>query len=195
LRAAAEVRADVFVQLSVAVSLDGYIDDASPKRLVLSSAEDLEDVRALRSRFDAVLVGAQTLRRDDPALHGAKARVVVTKSGDLDPALRFFDGSAPSIVVTTDSEVLDPREILERLTAHGIDSVFIEGGTRVLTAFLASGTFDALRLAVAPFFVGEADAPRVTTPARFVDDASHRLALRGVRMLGDVAVLDYARRA
>lgn len=184
----------MFVQLSVAVSLDGYIDDASPQRLVLSNAEDFDEVRAMRARFDAVLVGGETLRRDDPSLRGAKTRVVVTKSGNLDRSLRFFDGSIPSLVVRAESGGLDPRAILAELERNGIASVFIEGGAHVLTAFLTSGTFDALRVAVAPFFVGDAAAPRFVHAGPFLNDAAHRLALRGVRALGDIAVLDYERR-
>ena len=201
----------MLVHLSVAVSLDGYIDDRSPQRLVLSNSEDLADMRELRAQCDAILVGAQTLRRDDPSLRGPKMRATLTESGELDPRLRFFDGSARSIVLTSlqradtlkrqfgdRAEVLalgcfDPDAILGALGALGVRSLWIEGGTRVLTMFLASGRFDTLRLAIAPFFVGDAGAPRMVDAARFVNDATRRLALRGVRPLGDVAVLDYER--
>ena len=54
--------------LSCCVSLDGYLDDASPTRLVLSPAADLDRVDAERADCDAILVGAETVRRDDPRL-------------------------------------------------------------------------------------------------------------------------------
>jgi 5-amino-6-(5-phosphoribosylamino)uracil reductase len=200
----------VFVHVSVAVSLDGHIDDNSPERLVLSSPEDLADMRAARAQCDAVLVGAGTLRRDDPSLRGARlARVTLTESGDLDPALRFFDGSMRSIVLTAPRRVdavraltgecaeivaverFDPATLVAALEDCGIHSLFVEGGTRVLTAFLASGVFDKLRVAIAPFFAGDERAPRFVSGGRFLNDATHRLALRSVRALGDVAVLDY----
>jgi 5-amino-6-(5-phosphoribosylamino)uracil reductase len=57
-----------YVVLSCAMSVDGYIDNTGPDRLVLSSAEDLERVDALRASCDAILVGAGTVRRDDPRL-------------------------------------------------------------------------------------------------------------------------------
>jgi 5-amino-6-(5-phosphoribosylamino)uracil reductase len=53
---------------SVAISLDGCLDDCSPRRLILSSPEDLQSVHELRAQCDAILVGAQTLRSDNPSL-------------------------------------------------------------------------------------------------------------------------------
>ena len=58
----------MIVWASTAVSLDGYIDDNTSQRLVLSSAEDWDQVRALRAECDAILVGAETIRKDNPAL-------------------------------------------------------------------------------------------------------------------------------
>lgn len=203
-------RAKVRVFISVAVSLDGYIDDRSPQRLILSSPEDLADMRAAREACDAILVGAETVRRDNPSLRArTAARVTVTHSGDLDPQLHFFDGTMRTIVLTTAERVdalrarlgeraeivaiegFEPAAYVSALQDCGVRSLFVEGGTRILTAFLASGTFDGLRLAIAPFFVGDDDAPRLVNATHFLNDARHRLALRDVRKLGDMAVLDY----
>jgi 5-amino-6-(5-phosphoribosylamino)uracil reductase len=200
----------VRVYISVAVSLDGYIDDRSPQRLILSSPEDLADIRASRDECDAILVGAETVRRDNPSLRAKDAaRVTVTHSGELDSNLHFFDGSMRTIVLTAPERVdalrgqlgeraeivaiesFEPAAYVSALQDCGVRSLFVEGGTRMLTAFLASGAFDRLRVAVAPFFVGDDDAPRMVNAARFLNDAHHRLMLSGVRQLGDVAVLDY----
>ena len=104
-----------YTLLSCCVSLDGYLDDASPQRLVLSPAADLERVDAERSRCDAILVGAETVRRDDPRLlvrsEGCRAarvarglspnplRVTVTRSGDLDAGARIFTEPGSGTVV------------------------------------------------------------------------------------------------
>lgn len=209
LRAVIE-RAKVRVYVSVAVSLDGYIDDRSGRRLVLSSPEDLDDMRVAREQCDALLVGAETVRRDDPSLRSPNAaRVTVTDSGDLDPGLRFFDGSVRTIVLTSSEgaktlrtrigdraeivviDRLEPAAIIAALSDCGLHALFVEGGSRMLTAFLAAGTFDRLRVAIAPFFVGDDQAPRLANAADFLNDAKHRLVLRGVRALGDTAVLEY----
>jgi 5-amino-6-(5-phosphoribosylamino)uracil reductase len=111
------------ITLSAAVSADGYLDDASARRLVLSSPEDWAAVYALRAESDAILVGAGTLRADNPALvvrdpllrAARKAagenpdivKVAVSGSGVLDPALRFFtEGEGEKILFTT-GEVSD----------------------------------------------------------------------------------------
>ncbi len=106
-----------YVVLSCAISLDGCLDSAGPDRLVLSGAEDLDRVDAERAAADAILVGAGTIRRDDPRLlvrsparraarlaqgrPGHPIGVTVTASGDLDPRARFFtrvgeDGPVPA---------------------------------------------------------------------------------------------------
>lgn len=103
------------VVLSVATSVDGYIDDASPRRLLLSGDADLDRVDGERAAADAILVGAGTIRADDPRLlvrspERVAARVADGRSaqpikatlssrGDLDPAARFFTtGDQPKLV-------------------------------------------------------------------------------------------------
>ena len=57
-----------YVLLSCATSADGYLDDASPRRLILSGPADLDRVDEVRAGCDAILVGAQTVRKDNPRL-------------------------------------------------------------------------------------------------------------------------------
>ena len=57
-----------YVLLSAAVSVDGYLDDASSRRLLLSGEADFDRVDEVRAGVDAILVGATTVRRDDPRL-------------------------------------------------------------------------------------------------------------------------------
>jgi riboflavin biosynthesis pyrimidine reductase len=56
------------VIVSVAISLDGFIADDSSQRLVLSSPEDFDAVYRLRAESDAILVGGETVRVDNPSL-------------------------------------------------------------------------------------------------------------------------------
>ncbi len=103
---------------SAAVSADGFLDDCSPERLVLSTPGDWAEVYRLRAGSDAILVGAETLRRDDPSLlvkdmNLRRARiaagkcpdlvkVTLTRSGNLRPGMKFFTrGEAPKLVFTS----------------------------------------------------------------------------------------------
>ena len=103
-----------YVILSCATSADGYLDDASPRRLILSGPDDLDRVDEVRAGCDAILVGASTVRTDDPRLlvrdprrrarRAARglpehpARVTLTATGDLDPEARFFAPGAERLV-------------------------------------------------------------------------------------------------
>jgi riboflavin-specific deaminase-like protein len=107
-----------FVLLSVATSVDGYIDDNSSDRLVLSNAPDFDRVDEVRANSDAILIGAETMRRDNPRLLvntewrqaervalGKPAfplKVTVTASGNLDANLKFWHHGGEKLVYTTD---------------------------------------------------------------------------------------------
>src|SRR5699024_1719497 len=57
-----------YVLSSVATSIDGCIDDATETRLLLSNDADFDRVDEVRASMDAILVGAATIRADDPRL-------------------------------------------------------------------------------------------------------------------------------
>ena len=108
-----------YVLLSVAMSVDGFIDDTTDTRLLLSNDADFDRVDQVRAESDAILIGAVTLRRDNPrllvnspercAVREARGlppyplKVTVTASGDLDPGLKFWHHGADKLVYTTDS--------------------------------------------------------------------------------------------
>lgn len=108
-----------YVTLSVAMSIDGHIDDTSPERLLLSGPEDFDRVDQVRAESDAILVGGNTLRRDDPRLLVASAerraarvaggrpehplKVTLTAGGDLHAGLRFWHHGGGKAVYTTDA--------------------------------------------------------------------------------------------
>ena len=211
------------------MSVDGYLDDATHQRLILSSDADLDRVDEVRANADAILVGATTIRRDNPWLRIRSAtrrearlargeladpvRVTITRSGNLDPAARFFTRSAPSetvLVYVPDSaagdaaarlegaasvlEAGDPLSlpiVLADLAGRGVRRLLVEGGGTVHTQFLQAGLADELHLVVAPVFVGDPAAPRLVGPGRYPHDAAHRMHLDSTEQLGDVALLRY----
>jgi 5-amino-6-(5-phosphoribosylamino)uracil reductase len=131
-----------YTLLSCCMSIDGYLDSAAADRLVLSNEEDLDRVDAVRAECDAILVGATTVRNDDPRLlvrrqerrHERVARglkpspvkVTVTCGGRLDPHARFFTtGESEKLVYCPSGTVADARS---RLAAV---ATVVDGGRQV----------------------------------------------------------------
>ncbi|MPY79550.1 MAG: deaminase [Actinophytocola sp.] len=125
-----EVTVRPYVLLSVATSIDGCIDDTSGQTLVLSGPEDRDRVDRVRADYDAILVGAGTIRADNPRLvvsergraervaRGAPEyplKVTVTANGDLDPGLRFWQHGGEKLVYTVDRVASSVRTHLDGL--------------------------------------------------------------------------------
>ncbi len=108
-----------YTLLSCSISLDGYIDSAGGTRLVLSNEADLDRVDDVRAGCDAILVGAGTLRRDNPRLlvrdedrRSARVarglpvspiKVTLTRRAELNPQANFFtSGDVDKLVYCPD---------------------------------------------------------------------------------------------
>ncbi len=137
-----------YTMLSCSMSIDGYIDGASESRLLLSNELDFDRVDRERAGADAILVGATTVRNDnprllvrDPGLRRQRRdrgrpenplKVTVTQRGQLDPSCRFFaDDGTPKLVYGN-------SHVVERLRAR-LDDVarVVDGGDPVRMSALA----------------------------------------------------------
>lgn len=123
------------VTLSFATTADGYLDDNSPERLMISTPGDWEAVMRLRAAHDAILVGAETLRHDNPALllrdpascelrraRGVRpdlAKVTVTRSGGLSPTMRFFTEGDADRYIFSQTEIPELKDIAEVISTDG----------------------------------------------------------------------------
>jgi 5-amino-6-(5-phosphoribosylamino)uracil reductase len=131
-----------YTLLSCGMSIDGYLDDPSDQRLVLSDDVDLDRVDGVRAECDAILVGAATVRNDNPRLlvrdparreqriaRGLKpspVKVTVTCRARLDPHARFFTtGESEKLVYCTSDTVALARS---RLSAV---ATVVDGGAPV----------------------------------------------------------------
>jgi 5-amino-6-(5-phosphoribosylamino)uracil reductase len=220
-----------YVLLSAAVSLDGYLDDTGPERLLLSGPADFDRVDQVRAASDAILIGAGTLRTDNPRLlvnsrerRAARVaadlpeyplKVTVSASGDLDPEAQFWHTGGEKVVYTTDKGAerlrtlglptgpagvdvvsvgpdLEWPAVLDHLgDVRGVARLMVEGGGRVHTQLLQQGLADELQLAVAPVFVGEAEAPRMFGTGAYPGGPTSRLRLVETRPVGDVVLIRY----
>lgn len=213
-----------YVLLSVATSVDGHIDDLSPDRLLLSNSEDFERVDQVRADSDAILIGAGTMRADNPrlivnsqqkrasrvarGLPEYPLKITVTRSGDLDPGLKWFHHGGERIIYTVEdiadrlaerigglAEVvtlgpeIDFRLLLRDLGDRGVRKLMVEGGEQIHTAFLSQGLVDEIHMAVAPLLVGS--GPRFLADARYPWPPTRRMHLAEARAIGDVVLLRY----
>jgi len=149
-----------FVTYKVAVSLDGRV--TVPGSRWVSGEESRRLVHELRARSDAVAVGMGTFRADSPELtaRGVEAarqpRRLVFGSGPVPEGFELVPGPLAGE--------------LERLGGEGVQSLLLEGGPTLATAFVAAGLVDKLLVFVAPVVSG--DGPR------FLGDLPERLELR-----------------
>jgi 3,4-dihydroxy 2-butanone 4-phosphate synthase/GTP cyclohydrolase II len=170
-----------WVTLAFAQSIDGSIAARRGVPLALSNAASLEITHLLRARHDAILVGIGTLLADDPQLNvrlvpGDNPQPVV-----LDNRLRFPPDarllkmdSTPWIMTSRQSSsqraealtlsgarIFRPspgrlrlRDVLDVLGQEGIHSVMVEGGARIITAFLQAELVNQIVITISPLLVG-----------------------------------------
>ena len=131
-----------YTLLSCGVSIDGYLDSATEKRLLLSNDADLDRVDAVRATCDAILVGAATVRNDNPrllvrtqarrdervarGLRPSPIKVTVTERAQLDPCANFFaTGDTEKLVYCASATVAEARDRL------GPVATVVDGGQPV----------------------------------------------------------------
>ena len=131
-----------YTVLSCALSIDGYLASAAPRRLALSNDADFDRVDAVRASCDAILVGAATVRIDNPrllvrsqarrderaarGLAPSPIKVTVTERVELDARAEFFTaGDTEKLVYCTSRRVLDARSRLGRV------ATVVDGGQPV----------------------------------------------------------------
>ena len=144
-----------WITLKWAQSEDGFIDrhrKAGEKPTIFSNAFTQTLVHRLRARHQAILVGTQTALLDNPALTTRlwsgpnPLRLSIDRHNRLPDTLHLKDGSTPTIIYTHESL----HEILADLYSRGIQSLMVEGGTRLLQSFINEGMWDEARIETAP---------------------------------------------
>ena len=197
----------------IAQTLDGRIATASGESFWISGPEDILHTHRLRALFDAVVVGAGTVRADDPLLTTrdcpgpSPVRVVIDTDRRLGDAYRLFAGSPRSIVVCADNaptrapprtaEImrvprtatgLDLAALITGLRARGLSRIFIEGGGVTVSRFLAAGLLNRLHVTIAPLLLGSG-IPAFTLPGVSHPDQGLRVDWT-VHRLGQDLLLD-----
>ncbi len=149
-----------WVVLKLAATLDGGIAAPDGSSRWITGGAARRDVHRLRSRSDAVIVGAGTVRTDDPALN---VRLPEDDPWHRDPdhqPMRVVLGQIPpgAAVEPALSVQGDLGEILTELGARGVVQALVEGGSRVAHDFHVAGLVDRYVLYLAPALFGGSDA-------------------------------------
>jgi riboflavin-specific deaminase-like protein len=131
-----------YTLLSCGISIDGYLDSAAPRRLELSNDADFDRVDAVRASCDAILVGAATVRNDNPqllvrsqrrrderacrGLPPSPIKVTLTERLALDPCAAFFTaGGNEKLVYCASPRVREARSRLGRV------ATVVDGGAPI----------------------------------------------------------------
>jgi len=153
------VTGEPFVIAKCGMSLDGYLTRPPGETRWLTSESSRTHAHQLRAVVDAILVGAETIRRDNPRLTVRKGprrtqpwRVILTKSGRLPQNATIFRDSAKERTVVYRNRTL--RAVLRDLGRREITSVLIEGGGDVLSQALDQRLIDKVQIYIAPLFTG-----------------------------------------
>jgi diaminohydroxyphosphoribosylaminopyrimidine deaminase/5-amino-6-(5-phosphoribosylamino)uracil reductase len=143
-----------WVVLKLAATMDGRIAAPDGTARWLTGDAARADAHRLRAQSDAVLVGAGTVRCDDPEL-----TVRVDPIPEHQP-LRVVLGHAPDAAKVHPALELsgEPGAVLDELGAKGVLQVLIEGGARVAHAFHRAGLVDRYVIYLAPALFGGDDA-------------------------------------
>ena len=155
-----------YVTVKIAMSLDGRIRDDRGEARWVSSDDARQKTGKIREEVDAIMVGAETIRRDNPSLlcHTATnddlIRVVVSRSGNLPKDAQVFTDGKNETLVFADAE-----EAVRALGRRGCLHVLCEGGLKLATSLAEAGLVDEWLTVLSPCVIGSRP---IANPIRFV---------------------------
>lgn len=177
-----------FVTLKTAISLDGKIATVAGESQWITSVESRKDVHQFRHTHDAILVGVNTVIKDNPSLTarlegGAKnpirvildtrlrtppesavindqqAQTIIVTGAEVDSTrVKQFSAKGIEIIKLATPEIIIP-DMLKKLGERGISSVYVEGGAEVHGSFLKEKAFQQVITYIAPKLIGGKSAP------------------------------------
>lgn len=200
-----------YVIFNTAMSLDGRIGKKD-EQIVFSNKLDNYRVHTLRGSVDAIMIGVETVIRDDPELTVRELvkkpyRVIVDDKGEIPLKAKVLDGTAETIVaVSSDANkatvkrledkgidvltlgeyAINLQELLWALYRRGMKKILLEGGGILSRRMFNEGLVNELYITVAPILIGEG-----------IDlfhgklDKHIKLTLEGILQYGDQVVLHY----
>ena len=209
-----------YIILSAAISVDGKIATRAGDSK-LSSDQDLRRLHKLRAKVDAIIIGKNTLMRDDPLLTVRHTkgknpiRIILDSKGEISTKSKILQTSikVPTIiavskkitksnlqklnnfpvqVIVTGEKSVNIKSLLKKLSEKKIKTVLVEGGGTVNWEFIKQNIFDELIITLSPFVIGGNDSISFVQGSGFDKiSKSPNLQLKSVKRLKNHLVLNY----
>lgn len=160
-----------YVTLKGAVSLNGMLNEAGGVRSMITGSDAYHYTQKLRAQHQAVLVGINTVRIDNPTFKGSHK--IIVGDGSLSQELNIFHSGDSITQIVTEipdhknshinylmiPETITVQKILKKLYHQKIGSLFVEGGSSILTQFFESGCYNRVHIYYAPKLFGAGGLP------------------------------------
>ena len=210
------------VILSTAISIDGKIATRLGDSK-LSSKKDKIRLHRLRSKVDAILVGKNTIHRDDPLLtvryvKGKNpTRIILDSQGTISINSKILQtcNKVPTIIavskriskvnlqklkrfpveiIMTGENSVNIKSLMSNLSKRKINTVLVEGGGTINWQFIQNNLFDEILITITPFIIGGIDAITFVQGRGFDKIIkSPRLRLNTIKRLENYLVLHYTK--
>jgi 2,5-diamino-6-(ribosylamino)-4(3H)-pyrimidinone 5'-phosphate reductase len=171
-----------YVILSAAISIDGKIATRTGNSK-LSSTEDFLRLHKLRSKVDGIIVGKNTVMKDNPSLTVRHTkgknpiRIILDSKGSITAKSKILQTSnkiptiiavskaisksnlqklnkVPVEIITVGKNSVNIKSLLEKLSEKNIKSILVEGGGTVNWEFIKQNLFDEMIVTVSPYLIG-----------------------------------------
>jgi diaminohydroxyphosphoribosylaminopyrimidine deaminase/5-amino-6-(5-phosphoribosylamino)uracil reductase len=170
-----------FIHLKWAQTLDGKIATNSSDSKWITGEKAREYAHRERALYDAIVIGANTLNKDNPSLttrlggdHKCSKRIVLSRELNLDSSANLFNDEfkEQTIIISAQEEKtefhgvpvkycptiingqFDLKSLMELLYKNGIYSIYIEGGMSLISSFIDAKLFDRISIYTAPKLLG-----------------------------------------
>jgi len=183
-----------FIHLKVAMTLDGRMATDSNSSKWITSEYARSEVHDLRKKYDAVLIGRQTLLSDNPSLNtrsGNKVikenyKIILGSGKGISDSLNIFRDTSKVHVITNDQSSWGDLEIpkenvhslgnditaaLTEIAKRGILSILVEGGPRTISTFIREDIYDCITFFISPKLIGNGSSVYMSNEVQEMENA------------------------
>ena len=215
-------KSNPYIILSAAISLDGKIATKNGYSK-LSSKQDIIRLHKLRSKVDAILVGKNTVLKDDPLLTVRYSkgknpiRIILDSKGSISKNSKILQTSnkIPTIIavskqisksnlnklnkfpvdiIITGSNTVNLKLLLKKLSDKKIKRILVEGGGIINWEFIKNNLFDELVITLSPFLIGSKESISFIHGQGFRKISdSPNLSIKSIMRLKNHLVLNYVK--